>query len=29
MDYFNYRDAQLFAEDVAIKDIIKEHGSPC
>lgn len=29
MDYFNYRDNQLFAEDVAIKDIIKEHGSPC
>ena len=29
MDYFNYRDNRLFAEDVAIEDIIKEHGSPC
>ena len=29
MDYFNYRDDRLFAEDVAIEDIIKEHGSPC
>lgn len=29
MDHFNYRDNQLFAEDVAIEDIIKEHGSPC
>jgi len=29
MDYFNYRDNQLFAEDVAIEDIVKEHGSPC
>ena len=29
MDYFNYRDDRLFAEDVAIDDIIKEHGSPC
>lgn len=29
MDYFNYRDNRLFAEDVAIEDIIKAHGSPC
>ena len=29
MDYFNYRDNRLFAEDVAIEDIAKEHGSPC
>ena len=29
MDYFNYRDDRLFVEDVAIDDIIKEHGSPC
>ncbi len=29
MDYFNYRDNRLFAEDVAIEDIIKEHASPC
>lgn len=29
MDHFNYRDNRLFAEDVAIEDIIKDHGSPC
>ena len=29
MDYFNYRDQQLFAEDVAIADIVKQYGSPC
>ncbi len=29
MDYFNYRDDRLFAEDVAVEDIVKEHGSPC
>ena len=29
MDYFNYRDGQLFAEDVALADIAKNHGSPC
>ncbi len=29
MDYFNYRDDRLFAEDVAIEDIVKAHGSPC
>ncbi|NOQ16036.1 MAG: diaminopimelate decarboxylase [Methyloprofundus sp.] len=29
MDYFNYRDNSLFAEDVAVADIVAEHGSPC
>jgi len=29
MDHFNYRDNRLFAEDVAIEDITKEHGTPC
>ena len=29
MDYFNYKDGQLFAEDIALKDIAKEHGTPC
>lgn len=29
MDYFNYRDNQLFAEDVAVRDICNEHGTPC
>ena len=29
MDYFTYRDDQLFVEDVAVEDIVKEHGSPC
>jgi diaminopimelate decarboxylase len=29
MDYFNYRDQQLFAEDVAIADIVEQYGSPC
>ena len=29
MDYFNYKDDQLFAEDIALKDIAKEHGTPC
>jgi diaminopimelate decarboxylase len=29
MDYFNYRYGQLFAEDVALTDIAKTHGSPC
>ena len=29
MDYFNYRNNELFAEDVAVKDIIKQLGSPC
>lgn len=29
MDYFNYREQKLFAEDVAVEDIITEYGSPC
>lgn len=29
MDYFNYRNGRLFAEDVAISDIVNVFGSPC
>ncbi len=29
MDYFNYKENQLFAEDVAIETIIKQYGTPC
>ncbi|MDP2901845.1 MAG: diaminopimelate decarboxylase [Methylovulum sp.] len=29
MDYFNYRNDGLFAEDVAVQDIIHQYGSPC
>lgn len=29
MDYFNYRQQQLFAEDVAIADIAARYGTPC
>lgn len=29
MDYFNYRENRLFAEDVAVSDICKTHGTPC
>ena len=29
MDFFNYRENQLFAESVSIKDIVSTHGSPC
>lgn len=29
MDYFNYRNTTLFAEDVAVRDIVRQHGSPC
>ncbi len=29
MDYFNYRNNQLFAENVAVESIVKQHGSPC
>ena len=29
MDYFNYRNGELFAEDVAVSDIIYKYGSPC
>ncbi len=29
MDYFNYRNAELFAEDAPVADIIYQYGSPC
>ncbi len=29
MDYFNYRDGQLFAEDVPVTDIARTYGTPC
>lgn len=29
MDYFNYRENELFAEDVSVQDIIYKYGSPC
>ncbi|MDH3327413.1 MAG: diaminopimelate decarboxylase [Gammaproteobacteria bacterium] len=29
MDYFNYREDELYAEDVAVKDIVAAVGSPC
>lgn len=29
MDYFNYRDHRLFAEDLAVEDIVAEYGTPC
>jgi diaminopimelate decarboxylase len=29
VDYFNYRNQQLFAEDVAVADIVKQYGTPC
>ena len=29
MDYFNYRDDQLFAEDVPLAQIAQTHGTPC
>ncbi|MCX7099765.1 MAG: diaminopimelate decarboxylase [Methylococcales bacterium] len=29
MDYFNYRNRTLFAEDVAVQDIVYQYGSPC
>ena len=29
MDHFNYRDGQLFAEEVAVADIARTHGTPC
>ncbi|WP_414829324.1 diaminopimelate decarboxylase [Alteromonas sp. H39] len=28
MDHFAYRDGRLFAEDVAVSDIAREHGTP-
>lgn len=29
MDYFNYRDHQLFAEDLPLSDIANQYGTPC
>jgi len=29
MDFFNYRENRLFAEQVAVEDIISQYGSPC
>ena len=29
MDHFNYKNQQLFAEDVAIDTIVAEYGTPC
>ncbi len=29
MDYFQYKNGQLHAEDVAVADIVSEQGSPC
>jgi diaminopimelate decarboxylase len=29
MDYFNYRNDELFAENVAVQDIVYKYGSPC
>ena len=29
MDYFQYKNGQLFAEDVAVVDIVQQYGSPC
>lgn len=29
MDYFTYRNDELYAEDVSVQDIVYQHGSPC
>ena len=29
MDYFNYKGDALFAEELAVADIAKQHGTPC
>lgn len=29
MDYFSYKEQQLFAEDVKLSDIAEEYGTPC
>jgi len=29
MDFFNYKNGQLFAEDVNLEDIAKKYGTPC
>lgn len=29
MDYFNYRNDELYVEDMSVQDIVYQHGSPC
>lgn len=29
MDYFDYNDNQLFAEDVSVQSLAEQHGTPC
>jgi diaminopimelate decarboxylase len=29
MDYFNYRNDELYAEDVPVEQIVKQYGTPC
>ena len=29
MDYFNYQDGRLYAEQVAVNDIAAQYGTPC
>ncbi|MGR9085875.1 MAG: diaminopimelate decarboxylase [Gammaproteobacteria bacterium] len=29
MDYFNYRNDELYAEDISVQDIVYQYGSPC
>ncbi len=29
MDHFQYQAGQLYAEDVAVADIVRDHGTPC
>jgi len=29
MDYFNYQNGRLYAEQVAVTDIVAQHGTPC
>jgi diaminopimelate decarboxylase len=29
MDYFNYRNDELFAEDVSVEHIVNQYGTPC
>ena len=29
MDHFNYQNNELFAEAVAVRDIVNQYGSPC
>lgn len=29
MDFFNYKNGRLFAEDVSLQDIAKKYGTPC